>query len=79
MSAYCSLFWACCAWDIKFSSWKIVSLPQKRTLDRFGITDSYPATASLTTLTYHTSALSEIPDLAYIRPYDDDLALATLS
>lgn len=56
-----------------------VKVAQKRTLDRFGITDSYPATASLTTLTYHTSALSEIPELAYIRPYDDDLVLATLS
>jgi len=56
-----------------------VDVAQKRTLDRFGITDSYPATASLTTLTYDTSALGEIPDLAYIRPYDDDLVLATLS
>jgi broad specificity phosphatase PhoE len=56
-----------------------IEVAQKRTLGRFGITDSYPATASLTTLTYHTSALSEIPDLAYIRPYGDDLALATLS
>ena len=56
-----------------------IEVAQKRTLDRFGITDSYPATASLTTLTYHTSALSEMPHLAYIRPYDDDLALAALS
>ena len=56
-----------------------VEVAQKGTLDRFGITDSYPAPASLTTLTYRTSALSEIPDLSYIRPYDDDLVLATLS
>ncbi len=56
-----------------------IEVARKRTLDRFGITDSYPATASLTTLTYHTSALSEIPHLAYIRPYDDDLTLASLS
>jgi len=56
-----------------------IEVAQKRTLDRFGITDSYPATASLTTLTYHTSALSEIPDVDYIRPYDDNLALAALS
>ena len=56
-----------------------VDVAQKRTLDRFGITDSYPATASLTTLTYHTSEPDEIPDLDYIRPYDDSLALATLS
>lgn len=56
-----------------------IEVARKRTLDRFGISDGYPATASLTTLTYHSSALNETPDLTYTRPYDEDLALATLS
>lgn len=56
-----------------------VEVARKRTLDQFGITDSYPATASLTTLTYLTPELDEIPHVAYVRPYGDDLALATLS
>jgi broad specificity phosphatase PhoE len=51
----------------------------KRTLDRFGITDRYPATASLTTLTYHTDAPDEIPEIAYQRPYGDRLSPKTLS
>ncbi len=56
-----------------------VHVSQKHLLDRFGIHDRYPATASLTTLTYRTSDPNEVPTLTYNRPYDDSLALATLS
>lgn len=48
----------------------------KRTLDRFGIPDSYPATGSLTTLIYTSEGL---PRVDYRRPYNDDLLLATPS
>lgn len=48
----------------------------KRTLDRFGIPEGYPATGSLTTLTY---AGNGSPQVSYLRPYGDDLALPTLS
>ncbi len=56
-----------------------VHVSQKRLLDRYGVHDRYPATASLTTLTYRTSDPDEVPTLTYNRPYDDSLALATLS
>lgn len=56
-----------------------VHVSQKRLLDRYGISDRYPATASLTTLSYRTSDPDEVPVLTYTRPYDDSLALATLS
>ena len=56
-----------------------VHVSQKRTLGRYGITDLYPATASLTTLVYGTEDPDEIPQLEYVRPYHDDLALASLS
>ncbi|MCU0522166.1 MAG: histidine phosphatase family protein [Anaerolineae bacterium] len=56
-----------------------VHVSQKRTLDRYGISDLYPATASLTTLTFWTSNPEEVPGLTYVRPYDEDLALASLS
>jgi broad specificity phosphatase PhoE len=51
----------------------------KRTLDRFGITDRYPATASLTSLIYHTDDPDEVPAIEYVRPYDDRLVLDALS
>lgn len=51
----------------------------KRTLDRFGITDRYPATASLTSLVYSTGAPDEVPALSYVRPYDEELVLDALS
>ena len=51
----------------------------KRTLDRFSIADRYPATASLTTLTYQSDDPDEIPEVAYQRPYGKGLSPATLS
>ncbi len=48
----------------------------KRTLDRFGIPDSYPATGSLTTLIYSGEGL---PRVDYRRPYADDLVMVTPS
>ena len=56
-----------------------VGIAFKRTLDRFGIDDIYPATASLTTLIYRTPRPNEIPDLVYTRPYDEDLVRPSLS
>jgi broad specificity phosphatase PhoE len=57
----------------------IVHVSRKRTLARYGITDSYPATASLTTLTYRSTDPDEIPDVEYVRPYGADLTLDSLS
>lgn len=51
----------------------------KRTLDRFGITEGYPATASLTTLTYRSDDPDEIPEVDYQRPYGKELSPETLS
>ncbi len=42
----------------------------KRTLTRFGITDGYPAPASLTTFVYHSDDPDERPQIFYLRPYD---------
>jgi broad specificity phosphatase PhoE len=51
----------------------------KRTLDRFGLHDHYPATASLTTLLYGSADADETPGLLYVRPYDEDLVRPSLS
>ena len=56
-----------------------VRVTLKRTLDRFGIDDRYPATASLTTLVYSSDNPDEVPELRYIRPYSDDLVRPSLS
>jgi broad specificity phosphatase PhoE len=56
-----------------------VQVAFKRTLDRFGIDDLYPATASLTTLVYTTGSPNEIPGLVYERPYDEELIRPSLS
>lgn len=56
-----------------------IHVSQKRKLNRYGITDLYPVTASLTTLIFRTSDPDEVPALRYVRPYDDGLALASLS
>ncbi|MBN1249924.1 MAG: histidine phosphatase family protein [Anaerolineae bacterium] len=50
----------------------------RRTLDRFGITDRYPATASLTTLIYRSDDPQEIPEIVYERPYGEERTVATL-
>jgi broad specificity phosphatase PhoE len=41
----------------------------KEKLHTFGFTDSYPATASITTFTYHPTAPEEAPGIEYVRPY----------
>lgn len=68
---------------IAFVLLRVLGQPQrpdlKHTLDRFGVTDDYPAPGSITTLTYHTAAPDEIPELHYLRPYGDDLLLPSLS
>lgn len=56
-----------------------VHVSQKRVLDRYGIVDRYPATASMTTLIFRTLDSDEVPTLEYHRPYEDDLALTSLS
>jgi len=56
-----------------------VKIELKRTLHRFGITDSYPVTASITTMTYRTNRPDEIPEISYVKPYDDDLTVEALS
>ncbi len=56
-----------------------VQVSLRRSLARFGITDKYPATASLTTLIYLTTDPNEVPSIEYVRPYNDELLLASLS
>ncbi len=56
-----------------------IEIERKRTLHRFGITDSYPATASITTMIFRTERPDEIPEIAYVKPYDDDPSLENLS
>ena len=43
--------------------------PQKSRLIPFGIKDSYPALASITTFTFRTTLDDEAPVVAYLRPY----------
>jgi broad specificity phosphatase PhoE len=42
----------------------------KSRLMPFGITDGYPALASITTVTFRTTLDDEMPAVAYVRPYD---------
>ncbi len=56
-----------------------VHVSEKRTLHRFGITDTYPATGSLTTLRYGSDGSDDLPQVTYTRPYDDDVTLASVS
>lgn len=51
----------------------------RRTLHRFGVSDRYPATASLTTLIYQSDDPSELPQITYQRPYGRELELVALS
>jgi broad specificity phosphatase PhoE len=41
----------------------------KEKLNTLGLADNYPATASITTLTYQTMMADESPALDYVRPY----------
>lgn len=50
----------------------------KNALKPFGIPDGYPATASIITLTFHTAAADERPELSYVRPYGDELHIPQL-
>lgn len=38
-------------------------------LETLGLPERYPATASISVLTYHTDAADEVPEYAYVRPY----------
>jgi broad specificity phosphatase PhoE len=48
-------------------------IERKRTLHRFGITDGYPVTASITTMAFHTDRPDEIPEITYVKPYPPDV------
>ncbi len=67
------------AFTVLWAMQQPVRVDLKRTLDRFGITDSYPATGSLTTFVYRTCEPAEVPVIDYVRPYGDDLTLPSLS
>lgn len=56
-----------------------VDVSRRRTLAQYGITDTYPATASLTTLIFRSTDPDEIPDIEYVRPYGADLIQDSLS
>ena len=43
---------------------------QKASLQPFGISDGYPAPASITTLTFRTTSEDERPQVQYVRPYE---------
>ncbi|MFN8376855.1 MAG: histidine phosphatase family protein [Anaerolineae bacterium] len=42
----------------------------ERHFQRFDFPDQYPATASITTLTFNSSDVTEVPQVAYLRPYE---------
>ena len=42
---------------------------KKASLQPFGISDGYPALASITTLTFRTTSEDERPHVGYVRPY----------
>lgn len=67
------------AFAVLWAMQQAIEVSRKRSLDRFGIEDRYPATASLTTLRYASDDPNVLPDLVYVRPYGSDLALAALS
>jgi broad specificity phosphatase PhoE len=39
-------------------------------LEALGLPERYPATASISILTYHTTADDEVPEYAYVKPYN---------
>ena len=41
----------------------------KQALTDLGLSDSYPAPASITTFVYQTTAEDEVPEFSYVRPY----------
>ncbi len=43
--------------------------PNERHFVRFGFPDSYPATASITTFSFETDAVAEVPLVTHVRPY----------
>jgi len=42
----------------------------ERHFQRFGFPDQYPATASITTLTFNSDDVTEVPQVSYLRPYE---------
>jgi broad specificity phosphatase PhoE len=57
----------------------VVHVSRKRTLARYGISDTYPATASLTTLIFRSADPEEVPRIEYVRPIGADLTPDSLS
>ena len=48
----------------------IPAVPEnKQALTDLGLSDSYPAPASITTFVYQTTAEDEVPEFSYVRPY----------
>lgn len=60
------------AFTLLWTLHKPLDLAEKQLLGQYGITDGYPATASITTLTYHTDDPDEIPAMTHIKPYDGE-------
>ncbi|MGC9348372.1 MAG: histidine phosphatase family protein [Anaerolineae bacterium] len=67
------------AFSILWAMHAPIDVKIKGQLDSYGISDSYPATASLTTLVYETNTADESPKLSYARPYGEDLVDDALS
>lgn len=48
----------------------VVSSQYKRQLAHLDLTGGYPKPASITTLSYHTTRTDEVPEAAYVVPYE---------
>ena len=46
-----------------------LSVDLRKELDRYGLSDDYPATASISTFRFETVDLEERPDHEYVKPY----------
>ena len=56
-----------------------IEIERKRTLARFGVTDGYPATATITTVSFNRETPGAVPQITYVKPYNDDLHVDSLS
>ena len=56
------------AFAVLWASRAELSARNKAGLHRYGITDGYPATGSITTFLYHTTSVDDPPEISYTRP-----------
>jgi broad specificity phosphatase PhoE len=56
------------AFAVLWASRAEVSARNKAGLHKFGVSDGYPATGSITTFLYHSDSVDDPPDIIYTRP-----------